>query len=175
MLELFSTSSPIFEFGISALLGAFLGIQREMVAQKSSKHKSFMGFRTMTILAISGVVSTFFPSIPFLPFGFFLGVCLIIAIAYANGAFIKKHIGITTELSALLTFWIGALVGIGEPTLAIVLTIFLAGLNAFKDQLHHFAGTLSPKEWVGAFQLLIVSGAILPFLPRMPIDPRFVR
>ncbi len=171
MLEFFSLDSPIFKFVIAALLGAFLGLRREIAAQKSPKHQSFMGFRTMTILATSGVVSTFFPSIPLLPFGFFFGIAIIVALAYANGAFIKKHIGITTELSALLTFWIGALVGIGEATLAIVLTIFLAGMNAFKSQLHGFAGTLDTKEWTGAFQLMLVSGAILPFLPRTPVDP----
>jgi uncharacterized membrane protein (DUF4010 family) len=171
MLELFQTDSPIFEFITAALLGAFLGIRREIDVQKSPRNHSFMGFRTMTILSVAGVVSMFFPTIPFLPLGFFLGICIIVSIAYANGAFVEKHIGITTELSALLTFWIGALVGNGEATLAIVLTIFLAGMNAFKTQLHNFAGTLNSKEWTGAFQLLIVSGAILPFLPRIPIDP----
>ncbi len=171
MFEFFQSENLIFQFITAALLGAFLGIRREIDFQKSSKHRSFMGFRTMTILSASGAVSMFFPTLPFLPLIFFLGICIIVAIAYANGVFVEKHIGITTEMSALLTFWIGALIASNQATLAIVLTIFLAGLNAFKTQLHNFAGTLSLKEWTGAFQLLIVSGAILPFLPREPIDP----
>ena len=171
MFEEFTITYPIFELLIAMLLGAFLGIRREMQAYMSKKNHSFMGIRTMTLLCGLGALSTFFKTLPYLPVVFFVGVMGLLITAYANGSFNMKRIGITTELSAIITFWIGVLVGQGQAVMAILLTIVLAALNAFKDQLHGFVETLNLKEWVGAFQLLALSGAVLPFLPRVPIDP----
>ena len=171
MLETSSLlNMPIAELLIAALLGAFLGIRREMEAQKN-KEKSFMGFRTMTLLGCLGVVSTFFVNMPNLPIVFFGGLMVFLGIVYAHGSFKLERFGLTTELSAVLTFWMGVLVGSELQVLAIILTIVLATLNAFKDELHSFVGGINKAEWVGALQLLIFSGAILPFLPKTPIDP----
>jgi len=168
MPEIFS--QPIFKFLIAALLGAFLGLRREIDAQKFSREKNFAGLRSTILLAAIGAISTFF-SIKFLPIIFFAAILILIAISHAHGSFVEKKIGITTELSALLIFWIGVLVGENQQILAILLTIFLAVLNAFKKNLHKFAKNLTPIEWTGALQFLILSGAVLPFLPQNPVDP----
>lgn len=130
-----------------------------------------MGLRTMMLLAFMGTFSTLFPEIPYLPIVFFGALAMLVGIAYAQGSFIKGKIGITIELSALIIFWIGVLVGKEYQVLAILITLFLAGIDAFRQSLHNFAKTLEQKEWFGAFQLLAFSGAVLPFLPRVPIDP----
>ncbi|MCK5460760.1 MgtC/SapB family protein [Candidatus Gracilibacteria bacterium] len=170
MFENLILSNPIMEIFIAALLGAFLGIRREMRAQEMGE-VGFMGFRTMTLIAVLGVISTLFLQMPYLPAVFFVGLVVFIGVAYANGVFNLQRIGLTTEISALLTFWIGVLVGLEMQFLAIILTILLASINAFKKELHSFIGTLKRKEWIGALQLLILSGAVLPVLPRVPIDP----
>ncbi len=171
MIESLSINNPILSFFTAAMLGAFLGIRRQMMG-KSKKHKSFMGLRTMTLLSTMGAVSTFFPEkLPYLPIVFFIGLIALITVVYANGAMKLKRIGLTSELTAFIVFWIGVLVGSQQQTLAIILTIFIAILNGFKVQLHNFANTLKPNEWTGALQLLVISGAILPFLPQTPIDP----
>ncbi len=170
MLENLSLAHPISELLIATLLGAFLGVRREMKAHESSKNRSFMGIRTMTMLCAMGALSTFFGS-PWIPVVFFIGLLMLLGIAYSHGSFAMNRIGITTELSAIITFWIGVLVGVGEPVLAIIITVFLASLNVFKERLHGFVYTLNEKEWIGALQLLALSGVVLPFLPREPIDP----
>lgn len=171
MFETLSTNHPIVVFFIAAMLGAFLGIRRQMVT-KQANHKSFMGLRTMTLLSTMGAISTFFPEkMPYLPVIFFIGLIALITVVYANGALNLKRIGLTSELTAFIVFWIGVLVGWEQQILAILLTIFIAILNGFKVQLHNFASTLKPSEWTGALQLLVISGAVLPFLPREPIDP----
>ncbi len=131
-----------------------------------------MGFRTMTMLATMGVISTLFSvQIPYLPVVFFIGLILLLCVVYAHGAWKMNKIGLTSEITALVIFWIGVLVGWEQEILAIILTLFLAILNAFKTQLHSFVGTLKPSEWTGALQLLAISGAVLPFLPTEAIDP----
>lgn len=170
MFENFALNNSIIELLVAILLGAFLGIRREMVSQNSHK-KSFMGFRTMMLLSSMGVVSTFFPTMEYLPAVFFCGLLIFLGLAYANGAFNLKRIGLTSEFSAILVFWIGVLVGLEQQVLAIILTIYIAITNGFKKEFHSFVGTINPKEWIGALQLLTISGAILPFLPRTPVDP----
>ena len=172
MKELFiflTPENPLYQLMLGAALGAFVGLRRE-IDNKTRKHDVFMGFRTMALMSMLGVVSTLFEPMPYLPAVCFAGLMAFLAIAYANGAFKLQLVGLTSELSAIIMFWIGVLVGYEQQVIAIILTIFLGSLNAFRDDLHRFASTISNKEWIGALQLLIVSGAILPFLPREPID-----
>lgn len=166
----FAPDNPLYQLMLGALLGGFVGLRRE-IDNKTKKHAVFMGFRTMALMSTLGVISTLFSPMPYLPAVCFVGLLVFLSIAYANGAFRLNLVGLTSELSAITMFWIGVLVGYEQQVLAILLTIFLGGLNAFKDELHSFAGSINKREWVGALQLLMVSGAVLPFLPREPIDP----
>lgn len=167
--------SNVFAFVISALLWAFLWIRHEMVAHNSwEDSKSFMWIRTMSLLSVLWVVSTFIESIPSLPLIVFWSVVLLISIAYANWSFKLNKIWLTTEFTAILVFWIWALVWFWEPIVAIVLTIFIAGIDTLKEQLHSFAWKLSEVEWIWAIQMLALSWAVLPFLPRYPVDPLWV-
>jgi uncharacterized membrane protein (DUF4010 family) len=163
--------APVFALIIASLLGAVLGIRREMDAQEEHNKASFMGVRTTIILTVLGTLSTFFPTIPQLPIIIFIGVLTLTAIAYAHGSFSLNKIGMTSEFAGFITFWIGVLVGLGNFTIAILLTIFLAILKEFRDDLHKFVHTLTVEENRGMVQLLALSGAILPFLPREAIDP----
>ena len=155
---------------LAILLGAFLGIRREIESQRR-KNKSFMGVRTMTILCTIGAVSAVFPEWPYLPMVFFGAIMTLLSIAYAHGSFRMDRIGITTELSAILTFWIGVMCTSGMQKMALALAIFVAILNAYKMEMKTFIRTLTDTEWRGALQLLIVSGIVLPLLPQEPIDP----
>ncbi len=157
----------VFALLISSLLGAVLGLRREMEAKK----EAFIGFRTMILLTTLGTISTIFPTLPYLPVVIFAGILTIIAIGYAHGAFALNKVGMTTEFAGFMTFWIGVLVGMGNFIIAILLTVFLAGLKEFRDDLHKFAHTLTPRENRGMIQLLALSGAILPFLPHEAVDP----
>lgn len=152
-------------------LGGFLGIRREIVAQQQKKPMTFMGLRTMILLCVLGVLSTFFSLYPYLPVVFFGGILVFLWIAYVYGAFRLDHIGLTSEISAFFVFWIGVLIGFGENFLAILFTLFIAVTNSFKQELHNFVKTLTQKEWRAALQFLFFFGAVLPILPRTAIDP----
>lgn len=149
-----------------------MGLRRELDAQgKSEKERSFMGVRTAIVFTLLGTLSTLFPTLPSFPMIVFCGAILLIAVAYANGAFMKKRAGLTSELSALAMVFVGILVGYQQFVPAIFLTIILMLLKEFRFELHKFIAKLSVPETRGALQLLIFSGAVLPFLPTEPIDP----
>jgi len=155
---------------LATFLGAFLGLGREHRDQNNGQ-KGFMGLRTMTLLTLLGCVSTLFPVYPALPLIFFGVLGALLIVVHAHGAFSMNRIGITSEIVGMLTFWIGVMVGHQMELVAILLTLFLASLNTFRDGIQLFAKTLTDSEWRGALKLFLLSGAILPFLPQTAIDP----
>jgi len=172
MIEFFSTESEVFKLLIALGLGTLMGLRRELDAQGvSEKNRGFMGIRTVVVFTLLGTLSTFFSELPTLPIFVFCGALVLVAIAYAHGAFMQKRIGLTSELSALAMVLVGILIGYEQFVPAIFLTIILIVLKEFRLELHKFISTLSVSETRGALQLLIFSGAVLPFLPTTPIDP----
>lgn len=170
MFEWINLDSSITSLLVAGFLGGFLGVRRD-IQNHSQNSPHFMGFRTLTFIALLGAVSTTIPTLPILPIVIFIVLAGLVMLAYAHGAFTKNLTGLTTEVSTLLVFWIGVLVGLGQPVIAIVITLILAALNSYRDEIRAFAGTIRRHEWEGALQLLFFSGAILPFLPRETIDP----
>lgn len=155
---------------IAIALGAFVGLRREMELQKQDV-PSFVGFRTMPLITLLGALTTFFPQFPLMPMVGLLAILGFLGIAYYNGVFQLQLLGLTSELSALIMYLVGMLVGYGYLMQAVLITIFVAAFAAFKPQMHRFARTISAQEWAGALQLLIITAIVLPILPRTPVDP----
>lgn len=170
IVTLFSTDTLVLKMIVGLLLGLFIGLRREIDIQKEGS-ESFIGFRTMPLIVLFGVLSVSFPALPLLPVIALVGIVAFLSIAYYNGVFRLNLIGLTSEFATLIMFLVGVLVGYGSFIEAILLTVIIGFLTGFKSQLHGFAKTISPKEWGGALQLLILSAVVLPFLPREAIDP----
>jgi len=170
MSLLLSPESVVFKLVIALFLGLFIGLRREIDIQKEGS-ESFVGFRTLPLIVLLGTISTLVPEMPFLPIICLLGVLVFLSIAYYNGVFKLHLIGLTSEFATLIMFLVGVFVGNGEYIVAILLTVTIGLLTGFKTQLHAFAKNISPEEWGGALQLLILSAVVLPFLPREAIDP----
>lgn len=173
MFESLSLNMPMVQLVFSSLLGGFLGIRREIDTKTFFVKNEFMGFRSLSLISFFGTLSTFFPELPYLPVLFFSALILLMSIAYYHGRFKLGIQGMTTEVSSFCVFWIGVLVGSGNQGifLAIVVTILLAIMNAYKYSLHDFIRTLTKQEWSGALQLGMISIFVLPLLPKVAIDP----
>jgi len=161
--------NKIFLILISVILGAFVGLRREIELQKKTT-TGFRGLRTTALVAVFGTISTFFEEMKYLPAIFFSFLALYIFVVYRNG--VKKgKIGLTSELSLLIVFWSGVLIGYGEILVGIILSLLISISDAYKDKMHFFAKTLTPEEWTGALQMLLISAPAFLFLPDTPIDP----
>ncbi len=170
LLHSLDSSGQIALMVVAVALGAFVGLRREMELQEQGV-PGLVGFRTMPMVVLLGCVSTFFPTLPFVPVLAFVAICTFLLIAYYNGVFQLQFLGLTSELSTIIMFVVGLLVGYGHIPQAVVLTIFVSTFSAFKKGMHGFARSVSPAEWSGAFELLIISVLVLPLLPREAIDP----
>ncbi|MGZ7047689.1 MAG: MgtC/SapB family protein, partial [Methanobacterium sp.] len=100
------------------------------------------------------------------------GLVALIGLSYMAATRESNDIGITTEVSAILTFILGALcftdVGLQiVPILAIIITTLLA----VKPYLHTFARKISQKEIMNTLKFLIIAFVILPLLPNQTFGP----
>ncbi|WP_414470014.1 MgtC/SapB family protein [Methanobacterium sp. ACI-7] len=162
--------SLILKFLISFAIGALIGTERE---RKQLKIKEFAGIRTFMLIAVFGTssafLSTFYPNFIVIAF---LGFTAMIGLSYIATTRENEDIGITTEVTAFLTFILGALCFTDEgvqivPILAIIITTLLA----VKPYLHKFARKISQKELINTLKFLIIAFVILPLLPDQTFGP----
>lgn len=164
---------PWWRFGLALLIGALIGLEREFFQQKNESH-NFAGVRTFALIALMGAVSAFLVA-DFGNISIILalsGLILLISVGYLGGIIIKRRVtGITTEITALLTFLFGVLVMSDHAMFAVVLAVLVTLLLAFKGTLHGFIRNMSTEDIFVTLKFALVAAVILPILPNRTIDP----
>ncbi len=126
------------------------------------------GVRTFTVLALTGAVCGLLDSTP-LTLITFAAVAALVAIGYYRSP--ETSLGLTTEMAALLIFWLGFLLHRYEVlaiSTAIVLTIILAS----KGALHRFIQEqISETELYDTLKFLAVVLVVFPLLPDRSMGP----
>ena len=67
-------------------------------------------------------------------------------IAYAYSSFSKDRMGVTSEYSALLTYFIGVIAMSGEATIAVILAILVLIILSSKEYLTRLRERFSREE-----------------------------
>jgi uncharacterized membrane protein (DUF4010 family) len=153
-------------------LGLLLGLEREYAKRVIDKEEQFAGVRSYAFIVLFGFFCAYL-SVGYGPWVYITGLAGLIALVIATYVMSAKSgsYGITTELSGILAFIIGALVFKGEVLLAVVATIVITSLLSLKVKLHSFIATLTPQEIRAFIQFTIISAVVLPFLPDEPFGP----
>ncbi len=160
---------------LSALLGALVGVEREIRLQKE-KITDFAGFRTYTLISVLGFLLGFlafdiFENSYFLLTGIF-GIFMAIIFAYrAVTKMSPTSVSLISEVSAIVVFIIGVLVSISYYYFAIFLSILLTGTLFLGNAFHSFAKHLKQKEMYATLKFAIISLIILPILPNENYSP----
>ncbi len=175
MTILLDHANPLYKIALGIGLGIFIGLRREHERLTSTNKDKIavdiLGIRTTSLIITLGIVATFFNDTPIIGVLIFLGILTMIIIAYINGMWRLKRYGLTAEVSGILMFLIGMLIGNEKVFEAILLSIVLGASTAYKASIHNFAKNFSLREWSGTLQLIVISAIILPLLPDKPIDP----
>jgi uncharacterized membrane protein (DUF4010 family) len=155
------------ELGISLGLGLLVGLQRE------SRASRLAGLRTFALVTLLGTLSVLLiPTAgPWLPAAALLAVALLVAVSNFLDAANKSDPGITTEVSLLLMFCVGALAATPYREAAIALGGLAAVLLHFKQRLHGAVARLEEGELKAIMQFALLSLVILPVLPDRAFDP----
>ena len=161
------------DFGTALLLGALLGIERE----KRNTREGFgiAGVRSFILIAQIGAIGGYLSQTLALPWILpaTVGVvgATIVAGYFAAARRHPDHIGLTTELAAIVTCLLGALATTGSRELAIGLGVCTAALLAYKQPLHDMVGRIAGDDVRVGLRLLLATFIVLPLLPDRAIDP----
>ncbi len=160
----------LYPFGISLIIGLFIGIERERSHPAGSQP---MGVRTFMLIALMGTLSATINN-PMLTLSASLFAFAIILLSYHKSSRRKgKHrfFGITTEIAAAVVFFLGYLTP-EMPLLSAVIGIAVLLALLSRTRLHVFSrSTVKTKEIYAAITILLIGLCILPFLPNHTIDP----
>lgn len=167
-MDIFSIIIPV---GVSILIGALIGLEREK-AKQTAKGLSATGIRTEILVSVFGAVSailgqTISPAL----FLICLGAMFTLNIAsYIYLSFKHQRIGFTTEISTMLVFLLGALTVSGHMQLAIILGVLITLVLSLRTRLHQAVSQISTREIYDTIKFAIIAFIILPFLPNHNYD-----
>ncbi len=157
-------------------LSFLIGLEREEHKAAGVTY-SFGGVRTFPLIGLIGYSIALVAGAQLLPLtiGFLVvGAFLLLSYwhkltcAVPQGAAIP---GVTTEMSGLATFLVGALVCYGHFWFATTLAVASLILLDLKAALEKLATTIAPHEILTFAKFLLLSGVILPVLPNQQYGP----
>ena len=154
-------------FAIAIALGGLIGIDRER--DKTKKKFSPAGIRTFSFITFLGALSAFlyqeFHSIVISSI-ILISLSVIIAISYFYTAK-KGFLGITTEITALIAFFVGFLCMFSEYRIyAIVFGVLVTVILSMRKSLHDFAKKTKEIEWRDSLRFAFIAFVVLPILPK---------
>ncbi len=164
------------KIALALFLSFLIGLEREEHKAAGVTY-SFGGVRTFPLIGLIGYSIALVAGTQLLPLTVgFLVVGAFLLLSYwhkltcvvPQGAAIP---GVTTEMSGLATFLVGALVCYGHFWFATTLAVASLILLDLKAALEKLATTIAPHEILTFAKFLLLSGVILPALPNQQYGP----
>ncbi|GAB4233659.1 MAG: MgtC/SapB family protein [Acidobacteriota bacterium] len=153
-------------FAEALLIGLLIGSER----YKGRREGEFQtaGVRTFPIISLLGAACSLVHE-PLLTTAVFASLVVFLALGYSRDP--SESYGLTTEMAALLTFWLGYLVADHE-VLIISTSIVVVILLASKKPLHEFVRRqVSEQEFFDTLKFLAVVFVVFPLLPDRYLGP----
>jgi uncharacterized membrane protein (DUF4010 family) len=150
---------------VALTLGFLIGLEREST-EISRKQRVYAGIRTYSIISLFGFACAWLSYnqvVYAIPVGILSVTALVVSEYFSK---IKTgRFGWTSEISAVLTFVIGALAFESDIWLPMALGIITIILLSQKTDLENFVEQLDKGEFLGVLKFLLVTLIILPVLP----------
>jgi len=172
-MDLATQLDPWWRFGAALLIGALVGLEREYIQQRQGDPE-FAGIRTFSLMALFGAVAAYLAQEH--GAGLFLvayaSLALLITVSLFGDLQHQGHgEGITTEIVALLTPLLGAMVIYDHAELAVALGVVVALLLALKPALHGLASRMSSADLRATLEFSLIAAVVWPMLPDVDLGP----
>jgi uncharacterized membrane protein (DUF4010 family) len=156
---------------VSIGIGVVIGLERQYSAIKEHAN-GYFGIRTFTFYALLGCVSVLFYFLfsPWVYIALFLGLVILTAVAYWQTA-LNGDRGLTTEVTALLTFVLGSMAAYGLISFSLMLTVIVVVLLSSKFKIKTFVGKITAEELYAFIRFVVLALLIFPFLPDKNYGP----
>jgi uncharacterized membrane protein (DUF4010 family) len=146
-------------------LSFLIGLEREEHKSTGGNY-SFGGVRTFPLIGLIGYSIALVSGTQLLPVAIgFLVVAGFLLVSYWHKISTAETAGVTTEMSGLATFLVGALVCYGHMWIATALGVASLLLLDLKAALEKLAARIAPNEILTFSKFLFLSAVILPILP----------
>ncbi|MBK5279193.1 MAG: MgtC/SapB family protein [Bacteroidia bacterium] len=154
---------------LALVFGATIGLERESSKQGESQTGSVGGIRTFALISLAGALSGIFFTHDYssLALLFVVGFILLLISNYVTKALTSHKFGITSELSALATFFIGVLVMLEIIPLQITvgILVILVFILSVKSKTTQLVAGVSKQEVQSFISYAIITMVALPVLP----------
>ena len=152
-------------------LSFLVGLERE--EQKSSTNSYFFGgVRTFPLIGFIGYSIALLSGTQLLPVALgFLVVGAFLLLSYWHKITHAEAAGVTSEMSGLTTYLVGALVYYDQIWIATALSVASLLLLELKVGLEALANRTAPQEILTFAKFLLLTAVILPALPRAEFTP----
>ncbi len=155
--------------GLKIVLTLFLcfiiGLEREEHYPEGQKY-SFGGVRTFPLIGLIGYALTLLSQGQLGPVtAGFAVVGAFLWLSYQHKLVVHDRAGVTTEVSGLVTYLIGALVGRNEFWIATTLTVVCMLLLELKEFLENLTTRIPAQEILTFTKFLLLTFVILPVVP----------
>ncbi len=161
--------------GLKILLVLFLsfliGLERE--EQKlSGEHYAFGGVRTFPLIGLIGYAIALLSGDQLLPLAAgFVVIGGFLWLSYRHKLATSQTAGVTSEISGLTTYLVGALVSRGFFWIATTLVVISMFLLELKAALEGLTKRVPPEEILTFTKFLLLTAVILPILPKQDFGP----
>lgn len=156
---------------VTLLLSALIGFEREEHKATVDKY-IFGGIRTYPLIGLLGYAMNLLSGANLLPLSIgFAAVASFLWLAYQHKLQGQESAGVTTELSALSTYVVGALVSQGHFWVAGTLTVLSLLLLELKVFLEGLSKRVPAQEIFTFTKFLFLTVVILPVVPNQNIGP----
>ena len=146
-------------------LSFLIGLEREEHKAEGVSY-SFGGVRTFPLIGLIGYSIALLSGSQLLPLTVgFLVIAAFLLLSYWHKLSCAEAGGVTSEMSGLTTFLVGALVYYGHFWIATTLSVASLLLLDLKSALEKLAVRVAPQEILTFAKFLLLTGVILPVLP----------
>ena len=162
--------STAWQFGAALGLGMLIGMERE---RTQGTEPTFAGVRTFSLVALFGAIAVFAgeqSGLHWIVGLAFLAILALVVSAYYITAR-SGEIGATTEVSVLITFFVGGICAWGEVGVAGAITVVAMLLLALKGWFHDLASRIEPSDVEATLKFAIITLIILPLVPDTNYGP----
>ncbi len=173
-IEMTEIQQTFYFLSVSLAIGLLIGVERGWKERDAEEGRRIAGVRTYGLIGLMGGATALLAKhIGSLIFGLaFAGLAAVLTTAYViNLSYVSKDVSITSLVSGLLVFVLGALAAIGEVTISAAFAVVTTLLLGYKPLLHRWVNALEAEELRAGIRLLLISVVLLPFLPNRGYGP----
>jgi hypothetical protein len=171
-LEIYKQLPPeAVQIALVLFLSFLIGLEREERKTNGGLY-SFGGVRTFPLIGLIGYSAAMISGPQMLPLAIgFMIVAGFLLLSYWHKISSSETAGVTTEMSGLATFLVGALICYGHLWIATTLGVASLLLLDLKAALEKLAARIAPDEILTFSKFLFLSAVILPILPNQEFGP----